>query len=56
LLGTTTKIFDVDVIDGYAPEAEQMPPMPQIERELLIKVDTILEFKLAPHTDLEGGG
>lgn len=55
LLGTTTKIFDVDVLDGYAPEAERMPPSPQIERELLIKVDKILEFKLAPHTDLEEG-
>ena len=55
LLGTTTKIFDVDVLDGYAPETEQMPPSPQIERELLIKVDKILEFKLAPHTDLEEG-
>jgi hypothetical protein len=55
LLGTTTKIFDVDAIDGYTPEAEQMHTMPQIERELLIKVDKILVFKLAPHTDLEEG-
>lgn len=53
LLGTVTKIRDAGVLDGYAPEVEQTHPMPQIEKELLIKVERIIEFKLAPHSDLE---
>jgi hypothetical protein len=53
LLGTVTKILDVGVLDGYAPELERVHPIPQVEKELLIKVEKIIEFKLAPHTDLE---
>ena len=53
LLGTVTKIRNTGVLDGYAPEVEQTHPMPQIEKELLIKVEKIIEFKLAPHSDLE---
>ena len=53
LLGTVTKILDIGVLDGYAPELERGHPMPQVEKELLIKVEKIIEFKLAPHTDLE---
>lgn len=53
LLGTVMKILDTGVLDGYAPEVERAHPMPQIEKELLIKVEKIIEFKLSPHSDLE---
>jgi hypothetical protein len=53
MLGTVTKILDVAVLDGYAPELEGAHPIPQVEKELLVKVEKIIEFKLAPHTDLE---
>lgn len=53
LLGTLEKIEDIGIMDGYAPALETTPPMPQVERQLLIKVEKIIEFKLAPHSDLE---
>ncbi len=53
LLGTVIKTQDAGVLDGYAPEVEQAHPMPQIEKEILIEVENIIEFKLAPHSDLE---
>jgi hypothetical protein len=55
LLGTVTKILDVGVMDGYAPELEHAHPLPHVEKQLVVKVDKILKFKLAPHTDLEEG-
>lgn len=53
LLGTVTKILDVGVLNGYAPELERAHPTSQVEKELQVKVEEIIEFKLAPHTDLE---
>jgi hypothetical protein len=53
LLGTVTKILDMGVLDGYAPELEGAHPLPQVEKQLVIKVEKIIEFKLAPHSDLE---
>jgi hypothetical protein len=53
LLGTVTRILDVGVLDGYAPELEGAHALPQVEKQLLVKVERIIEFKLAPHSDLE---
>ncbi|MEE8328761.1 MAG: pyridoxamine 5'-phosphate oxidase family protein [Thermodesulfovibrionia bacterium] len=53
LLGKTEKMEDLHMINGYAPEIESKSPVPQVERKLIIKVDTIIDFKHAPHTDTE---
>jgi len=53
LLGTVEKISDVAMMDGYEAAGEPRRPMPQVERRLLIKVDKILDFTRAPHTDVE---
>jgi hypothetical protein len=53
LLGRWDKINDMEILDGFAPELELEPPLPQIEKQLLIKIEKILAFKVAPHSDLE---
>lgn len=55
LLGTVTKILDMGILDGYAPELERAQLLPQVEKQLTVKVDKILRFRLAPHSDLEEG-
>ena len=37
----------------HAKDEEGKPPIPQVERELLIRVDKVLAFSHAPHSDAE---
>lgn len=53
LLGQVEQILDLAVLDGYAPEQSPAPPIPQVERELQIRVDKILHFSHGPHRDVE---
>ena len=53
LLGRLDKINDLAILDGYAPKIERTHPVPQIEKQLIIKVEKIIEFKLASHSDIE---
>lgn len=52
LLGEVEEVFDLAVLDGLAPGQEERP-MPQIERRIVVRVDKVLDFTLAPHTDRE---
>ena len=51
LLGETEKVEEIAMMDGYAPGIESKFPLPQVERQLLVRVDKILDFKHAPHSD-----
>ncbi len=53
LIGALEEIKDLGVLDGYAPQVEGKTPVPQIERQLLVHIDMVFEFKHAPHTDVE---
>ncbi len=53
LLGQVERVRDAEVLDGYQPSLEGKQLIPQVSRQLLMRVDRILEFSLAPHTDLE---
>jgi len=53
LLGKTEKVENTAMMDGYAPGLEDKPPLPQVERRLLIRVDKIIGFRNSPHTDEE---
>ena len=53
LLGETEQIVDLAFLDGYIPGQEESHPVPQIERKLVIRVDKILDFTHAPHSDIE---
>jgi len=53
LLGAVDDVKDLSVLDGYAPGIDDEKQLPQIERQLLMRVDQILEFTHRPHSDIE---
>lgn len=53
MLGKLERIEELGILNGYAPDLESGPPLPQVERRLLIKVQKITDFKLGPHSDAE---
>jgi len=53
LLGASEGIEDIAYLNGYVSELDIKGPVPEVEREITIKVNTILEFKQAPHSDKE---
>jgi uncharacterized protein len=53
LVGIVENIVDRAVMDGYAPQMESAGPSPQVERKLIIRVEKVIAFSHAPHSDLE---
>lgn len=53
LLGQVEKVEEIAVMNGYSPETDKYPPMPQVENKLLVRVDKVIAFSHAPHSDLE---
>jgi hypothetical protein len=53
LLGEAEKVEEIAMMNGYAPGTGSQPPLPQVERQLLVRVDKIVDFKHAPHSDVE---
>lgn len=49
LLGEVEEIHDLAMLDGFA--GDDLPAVPQVERELQIKVHSVLNFSGGPHTD-----
>ncbi|MBI2831100.1 MAG: pyridoxamine 5'-phosphate oxidase family protein [Chloroflexi bacterium] len=52
ILGEMEEVKDMAVLDGYVP-AERKSAIPQVERQLLLHVDKIIDFKRAPHNDVQ---
>jgi len=52
LIGEVEKMEESAFLNGYAPEAESLLPLPQIERQLLVRIDKVTDFSHAPHTDV----
>ncbi|RPH89257.1 MAG: pyridoxamine 5'-phosphate oxidase family protein [Desulfobacteraceae bacterium] len=53
VLGKLREMKDLEMLNGYSPDLEKKGPIPQVDRELVVQVDQILEFKIAPHSDVE---
>jgi predicted pyridoxine 5'-phosphate oxidase superfamily flavin-nucleotide-binding protein len=53
LLGQAEKVEEIAMMNGHAPGVESQHPLPQVERQLLVRVDKIIDFKHAPHSDVE---
>ena len=53
LLGQAEKVEEIAMMNGHAPGIESQPPLPQVERQLWVRVDKIIDFKHAPHSDIE---
>ncbi len=53
LLGEVEKVEEIAMMNGYSPETDKLPPIPQVENRLLVRVDKVIVFSHAPHSDLE---
>jgi general stress protein 26 len=53
LLGQLEAVQDIGILDGFSARHEGRPPLPQVEKQLWIKVEKVLEFRLGPHSDTE---
>ena len=53
ILGELQEMKVPEMLNGYSPDLAMKGPIPQVYRELVVQVTQILEFKLAPHSDLE---
>ncbi len=54
VLGEMERMMDVGMIDGYTPEMKSKWPLPQVTSQLLVRVSKVIDFKRAPHSDVEG--
>ena len=52
ILGEVENIADKMMMDGYAPETEERAPLPQTDRTLRVRVDRVVSFSQAPHSDV----
>jgi hypothetical protein len=52
ILGKMEKIEDIAILDGFSPDIETGAQLPQSERRLIVRVDKVLAFSHAPHSDV----
>jgi hypothetical protein len=53
LLGVVERIEELAVLNGFSPETEESSPIPQVERRLHVRVNRVIGFSHAPHSDTE---
>ena len=53
LLGEVEQMMDIGMLDGYTPEMKSRWPLPQVESKLLVRVSKVIDFRRAPHSDIE---
>lgn len=53
LVGRVEDIQDLGILDGITPQIEMKKLFPQVKRQLLVRVEKVIEFTHAPHSDVE---
>jgi uncharacterized protein len=53
LVGRVVGVKDRAIMNGFAPAIEDRDPLPEIEKEFLVRVDRIVSFHPAAHSDVE---
>ena len=53
LIGQVEQIEERAMLNGFAPEIETPAPLPQVEHRLCVRVDKVIHFSHAPHSDIE---
>jgi len=53
ILGAVVNITEQAMMNGYTPDDALKAPLPQVERELLVRAHRVLAFSHAPHSDLD---
>ncbi len=51
ILGNVEKTEEIAIMNGFSPEIEKGPQMPQSESRLLVRVREVLAFSRRPHSD-----
>ncbi len=51
VLGEVEEIQEKASLNGFLPETDEFQSLPQVERDLLVRVKEVLLFCHAPHTD-----
>lgn len=55
LIGRLTRLHGVAMLDGFPPHPDGKKEPPQVEREIVVRIDKILDFRHALHSDEEEG-
>ena len=53
LIGASEQVENMAVLGCWTPEVDGKISVPQVERRVLVRVDRIIDFKHAPHNDIE---
>jgi hypothetical protein len=53
MVGESEGVTEEAMMDGFTGEAGEGSPLPQVERTILVRVEKVLHFSHAPHSDLE---
>ncbi len=53
LMGESEGIQETAVMNGLVSGAQREPPLPQVQRKILVRIQRIVNFCHAPHSDLE---
>jgi uncharacterized protein len=53
LIGASEQVENMAVLGCWTPEVNGRISVPQMERRVLVRVDKIIDFKHAPHNDIE---
>ena len=53
IIGKVKRITENAILNGYAPDIEKSRVYPQIRHQLVVQVDQVLIFTVAPHGDVE---
>lgn len=53
VIGVMEKMDETAMLNGFEPKMEPEKAVPQIERKITLRVDTVFKFSQAPHNDLE---
>jgi hypothetical protein len=51
LIGESVGVLEMAILDGFIPSSQKITP--QVERKIRIRVDKIMDFSHAPHSDEE---
>ncbi|HBA85930.1 MAG TPA: hypothetical protein DCZ95_17745 [Verrucomicrobia bacterium] len=53
LIGEVDRIEELAIMNGYSPKLEWLDPVPQVERQLQVRISKTYRFCAAPHSDIE---
>ncbi len=53
LLGQIERVEDATIMDGWAPQVETHSQLVEVEKQLFVRVDKVLLFQYAAHSDME---